>query len=199
MIWIVASMLAAWIAALGFMRVDRVVTAPGRVVSKASVIVVQPLETAIVRSIDVHEGQQVRSGDLLVRLDPTFSAADVGALQSQVSSLEAEVSRMQAEVDGLPFQYAGLDPSLLLQATIHAQRESELISKLESHRQKIDGLKSRRRGRRPMPPPSPSGWPSRKALSPCAKAGGDAIRQSPQLACRNRQPTRNRAQSLDRK
>ena len=40
-------------------------------------MVVQPLETSIVRSIDVHEGEQVHAGQLLARLDPTFAAADL--------------------------------------------------------------------------------------------------------------------------
>jgi hemolysin D len=141
-IWIVGSMLAAWLAALGLIRIDRVITAPGRVVSQAATIVVQPLETAIVRSIEVREGEKVRAGDLLARLDPTFAAADVGALQAQVSVLEAEVSRLQAEAEDRPFQYSGPDPSLSLQALIYTQREAERSSKLESYRQKIDGLKS---------------------------------------------------------
>jgi hemolysin D len=142
MIWIVGSMFAAWLAALGWIRIDRVITAPGRVVSQAATIVMQPLETAIVRSIDVREGQMVRAGDSLARLDPTFAAADVGALQAHVSVLEAEVSRLQAEVEDRPFQYSGPDPSLSLQALIYAQREAERTSRLESYRQKIDGLKS---------------------------------------------------------
>jgi hemolysin D len=141
-IWAIGCMFAACLAAMGLIPIDRVVTAQGKVVSQTSTMVVQPLETSIVRSIDVREGQQVRSGDLLARLDPTFAAADVGALQAQVSSLEAAVSRMQAEVEERPFQYSGLDPSLSLQAAIYAQRESERRSKLEYYRQKIDGLTS---------------------------------------------------------
>ena len=142
MIWMVGSMFAVFVAALALIDVDRVVTAAGRVVSKAGTIVVQPLETAIVRSIDVREGQQVRSGDVLARLDPTFATADVGALQAQVSSLEAAVSRMQAEVEERPFQYSGLDAPLSLQAAIYAQRESERKFKLEYYRQKIEALTS---------------------------------------------------------
>jgi hemolysin D len=140
MIWIVGSLFAVCVAALGLIPVDRVVVAAGRVVSKAATIVVQPLETSIVRSIDVREGQKVHSGELLARLDPTFAAADVGALQAQVLSLQAEVSRLQAEVEERPFRYGGPDPSLSLQAAIYAQRQSERRFKLEYYRQKIDGL-----------------------------------------------------------
>ena len=141
-IWAIGGMFAACLAAMGVIPIDRVVTAQGKVVSQASTMVVQPLETSIVRSIDVREGQQVRSGDVLAQLDPTFASADVGALQAQVSSLEAAVSRMQAEVEERPFQYSGLDPPLSLQAAIYAQREAERRFKLEYYRQKIDGLTS---------------------------------------------------------
>jgi hemolysin D len=142
LIWVIVSMFAGWVAALGFIQIDRVVTAHGRVVSKGSTIVVQPLDTAIVRSIDVREGQQVQSGELLARLDPTFATADVDALQAQVASIQAEVSRLRAEVEERPFTYIGLDSDLSLQAAIYARRDSERISKLESYRQKIDGLRS---------------------------------------------------------
>jgi hemolysin D len=142
LVWIVGTMFALWVAALGLISVDRVVTGSGRVVSQAATMVVQPLETSIVRSINVREGQQVQAGDLLARLDPTFSAADVDALQVQVSSMQAEVSRLQAELDGKPFEYAGSDPWMSLQAALYAQRDSERRLKLEYYRQKIDGLKS---------------------------------------------------------
>lgn len=142
LIWVVGSMLAAWLAALGLIHVDRVVTAAGRVVSKAPTIIVQPLDTAIVRSIEVREGQEVRSGDLLARLDPTFAAADVDALQARAASFQAEVSRLQAELDERPFEYSSSDPKLALQAAIYAQRASERAAKLEAYSQKIDSLKS---------------------------------------------------------
>jgi hemolysin D len=141
-VWAIGCMFAACLAAMGLIPIDRVVTAQGKVVSKASTMVVQPLETSIIHSINVREGQQVRSGDVLAQLDPTFASADVGALQAQVSSLEAAVSRMQAEVEERPFEYSGLDPPLSLQAAIYAQREAERRLKLEYYRQKIDGLTS---------------------------------------------------------
>jgi hemolysin D len=141
-VWAISSMFAACLLAMGLIHVDRVVSASARVVSKAATIVVQPLETAIVRSIDVREGQGVHAGDLLARLDPTFATADADALAAQVSSLQAEVTRLQAEADEKPFSYSGLDPSLALQAAIYAQRQAERSFKLENYRQKIDGLKA---------------------------------------------------------
>lgn len=142
MIWMIGGMFAACVAAMWLIPIDRVVTARGKVVSRAPMVVVQPLETSIVRSIDVTEGQSVHAGDVLARLDPTFTSADVGALQAQVASLQAEVARMQAEVEQRSFQYSGTDQPMLLQAGIYAQREAERNSKLEFYRQKIDALAS---------------------------------------------------------
>src|SRR5439155_6806402 len=119
-VWIIASMVFILVGAMALIPIDQVVTARGIVVSQSPTILVQPLETAIVRSIDVREGQQVRAGELLARLDPTFAAADLGALTAQVSSLEAEVSRLQAEAENKPFDYTGLDPDMALQGAIYA-------------------------------------------------------------------------------
>ena len=126
----------------GVIKVDQVVTAPGMVVARPSTIVVQPLETAIVRSIDVHQGDMVHAGQILARLDPTFAAADMGALVAQVSTLQAQVSRMQAEIENRPFTYTGLDPNMALQAAIYGQRQAEFNFKLENYRQKADSLQA---------------------------------------------------------
>ncbi len=139
-VWIVCALFVAVLVTMGLMPIDKVVTAQGKVVARAPTIVVQPLETAIVRSINVTEGQMVHAGDVVARLDPTFATADVGALAAQVDSLQAEVSRMQAEVQGRQFTYTGTDPALALQAAIFAQRQAERGYKLETYRQKISGL-----------------------------------------------------------
>ena len=140
--WIITSMVFALIALMGLIPVDQVITTRGIVVSQSPTILVQPLETAIVRSIDVRDGQLVHAGDLLARLDPTFAAADVGALSVQVAALQAAVTRLKAEADGLPFTYVGDDPTLLLQAAIFDQRQAERNSRLDNYAHKIDSLKA---------------------------------------------------------
>jgi hemolysin D len=135
-----SSMIAVLCVVTGVIQVDRVVTAPGIVVAKASTIVVQPLDTAIVRSIDVQPGDVVHAGQVLARLDPTFATADMGALVAQVSTLQAQVSRMQAEMENRPFTYSGTDPNMAFQASIYGQRQAEFNYKLENYQQKIDSL-----------------------------------------------------------
>jgi HlyD family secretion protein len=136
----VTSMIVVLFTLSGVIEVDRVVTAQGIVVAQSPTIVVQPLEAAIVRTIEVHVGDVVHAGQILARLDPTFAQADAGASAAQVSLLQAEVSRMQAEMENRPFTYSGLDPNMMFQASIYAQRQSEYKYKLENYRQKFDSL-----------------------------------------------------------
>ena len=93
-LWSVVSAVIASTAIAALFPMDMVVTGSGRVVSLQATNVVQPLETAIVRAINVREGQTVRAGEVLASLDPTFSGADVSALQANVKSFQAEVDRL---------------------------------------------------------------------------------------------------------
>ena len=130
------SMLVVILILSSVIEVDRVVTTAGVVVSRSPTIVIQPLDTAIVRSIDVNPGDVVHAGQVLARLDPTFATADMGALVAQVLDLQAQVSRMQAEIENRPFTYSGLDPNMAFQASIYGQRQAEFNFKLENYRQK---------------------------------------------------------------
>ena len=138
--WTVASLVAACFIAMTVIKVDKVVTASGKVVARSATIVVQPLETSIVRSIEVREGDQVRAGQVLARLDPTFAAADLETLKGQVATYHAQVERMTAEIENRPFTATGSDPHMALEAAIFAQREAEYNFKLENYRQKADSL-----------------------------------------------------------
>jgi hemolysin D len=52
-VWMITAMFFTCVIVMGVIRIDKVVTANGKVVSQAATLVVQPLETSIVRSIDV--------------------------------------------------------------------------------------------------------------------------------------------------
>jgi hemolysin D len=138
--WILFSSVIASFLLSGLIKIDKVVTTPGRVISKSPTLSVQTLDTAIIRSIEVKEGDPVHAGQVLARLDPTFAAADLSALTAQVSALQAQTARLQAELDNRPFGYTGLDPNLSLQAAIYAQRQAEYHYKLENYKQKADSM-----------------------------------------------------------
>ena len=142
MIWILAAMFICLVAAAALVPIDKVVTAPGRLVATQSTVVVQPLETAIVREIDVTEGQVVHKGDLLAKLDPTFSTSDRTAMSEQAASLRAEVARLTAEAAGVEYHPEVADPAAMIQEAILTQRRAERMSRLDNYRNKIDGLQA---------------------------------------------------------
>ena len=79
-------------------------------------------------------------GQVLARLDPTFAAADLEALKSQVAAYSAQVARLQSEMENRTFTYNGSDPHLALEVAIFAQRMAEYHFKLEGYRQKSESL-----------------------------------------------------------
>src|SRR5262249_3745280 len=71
---VVALMLATVGWAAGS-QVDMIVTSQGKLVTTRPNLVVQPLETSVIREIHVRAGDRVNRGELLATLDPTFSQA----------------------------------------------------------------------------------------------------------------------------
>jgi hemolysin D len=83
-----------------FSEVDQVVVAQGSLVNPRPNVVVQPLETSIVKSVDVRTGQVVKQGDTLAVLDATFIQADENQLQLRLASLETQVKGLEQELSG---------------------------------------------------------------------------------------------------
>ena len=135
------AMLLCMVGALGFITVDRVVTAQARVVSKNPNIVVQPLET-VDRALDRRAAKaRSEAGQVLARLDPTFAAADEGALDAQVASL-AGPGLALAGRSGRPAVHLHRHRSgSALQAAIYAQRRpSTTTSSRTTSRRSTDWL-----------------------------------------------------------
>jgi len=79
-----------------FGSVDIIATAQGKVVSTSRTKVIQPLESGVVRSIHVQDGQAVKEGDVLVEIDTTITEAEKDRLQKEYGKAELSVSRLRA-------------------------------------------------------------------------------------------------------
>lgn len=140
-LYVLAGLLVALVLWAGFAQVDRIVTAGGRLVTTAPMVVAQPLETAVVRGVDVQVGDRVRAGDRLATLDPTFAAADLADLTAKLASVEAQIGRLRAELDGGDFTPAN-NPDAAVQAAILERRRAEYRSRLASLDEKAGQLDS---------------------------------------------------------
>ncbi|HEY7386659.1 MAG TPA: HlyD family type I secretion periplasmic adaptor subunit [Beijerinckiaceae bacterium] len=77
------------------------VIAAGQVVVETNVKKVQHPTGGVVGEIRVRDGDQVTSGDLLLRLDETVTRANLSMISKQLDQFEARNARLTAERDGL--------------------------------------------------------------------------------------------------
>jgi hemolysin D len=130
------------------MRIDRVVTSvAGKLVSMERINVFQALDPSIIKSIDVHEGDEVGQGQLLATLDPTFSAADVKQLRLQVAALQAQVERDEAQLNDRQFVFPeSADPEIrqtaAMQREYYNQQVAQYKAQLASYDAKISQTKT---------------------------------------------------------
>lgn len=147
-LWVLAGLFVSMMLIAMMMRIDRVVSSTaGQIVTVDPTIVLGGLDQSLVRTIDVHEGQQVKAGQVLATLDPTFTASDVDALKAQVASLTAQIARCKAEIAHQPFTTAANPaPSLAgyfaLQSQYYIQRKAQFDAQVKSYDEQIAQYKA---------------------------------------------------------
>lgn len=118
--------------------VDKIVVAPGKLITTQPNVVVQPLETSVIRAIEVAVGDTVRKGQTLARLDPTFTQSDMDQLQSKAFSLEARIKRLEAELAGMVYAPTiNARPDELLEARVFVQRTAYYVAQMQNFEQQI--------------------------------------------------------------
>jgi hemolysin D len=124
-LYLVIALIIAAVSWASLASVDKIVTAPGKLITPHPNLVVQPLETSVIREVHVAVGDLVHKGDVLATLDPTFSQSDVSELRERISALDAEINRLEAELSNRDLTAsAGATPNDRLQARLFAERES---------------------------------------------------------------------------
>lgn len=124
-LWIVLALavaLALW-AALG--RVDVVAVAEGRLVPRSQLRIVQPAEGGVMRELLAREGERVRAGQVLARMDTRAADADAATLRNETALRRLQLRRIDAELRGAPLAAQPDDPPQL-HAQVEAQREARV-------------------------------------------------------------------------
>jgi len=136
-------------------KVDRIVVAQGRLITTTPTIVVQPLSTSIVRTINTRVGDVVEKDQVLVTLDATFASADLDQLSKQSLALDVQLRRIKAELANLPFsaqpgegEEGRLQEQLLKQRKVILARSKRTIDdKIAALHAKIDMIRVQLQGR----------------------------------------------------
>ena len=127
LLWVILGFFIVAFAWAAFTKIDRTVRARGRVVPSAKLQVVSNLEGGVIEQILVKPGQNVRKGDILIRLSPMLTGAAFDSSSASVSALEARVARLNAEVRGISPIYRGSGGGqVAVEQSLHAARRAEL-------------------------------------------------------------------------
>ena len=136
------AMLLIFIVWASVSEIDTVVIAPGRLVNPNQNIVVQPMETAMVQTVNVRLGQVVKKGDVLATLDPTFARADEDQLRTRLRSLDTQTRGLEAELTGKAGASDAADPDGKLQAQLSNERQANYKAQLGKLTETVERLKA---------------------------------------------------------
>lgn len=91
------ALMLAW-AALG--QLDVVAVAEGKLVPATYLKIVQPADAGVVKEILVREGETVKAGQVLMRMDTALSESDLKALTADLQNKRLALRRIDAEIAG---------------------------------------------------------------------------------------------------
>ncbi|MGH8705412.1 MAG: HlyD family type I secretion periplasmic adaptor subunit [Burkholderiales bacterium] len=101
--WMLRLLIALVACALlwaAFGRLDIVAVADGKLVPASYLKIVQPAEQGVVKEILVKEGEAVKEGQVLIRMDAVLTEADVKTLQSEYHNRRLALRRIDAQLAG---------------------------------------------------------------------------------------------------
>jgi membrane fusion protein, protease secretion system len=152
-LWVLAIGLGGFLLWASFAPLDEGVPSTGQVAIDTKRKAVQHPSGGIVKEVLVHEGDRVKEGQLLMRLDEAVARANYESMRQQYLQLRAQQGRLVAEQTGaatIAFHpdlvAAGQDPLIQQQVSNQQQlfqsRRASLRADLQSMQESIEGQKS---------------------------------------------------------
>ncbi len=126
-------------ATSGWATISGAVVAPAQIVVESNARRVQHPAGGVVAKVFVREGDLVKAGDVLVRLDATAARANAEILRAQVDELALKAVRLEAERDDAPAVLAPRAMALRLGSDHTGRRLREEQAILEGRRAGRDG------------------------------------------------------------
>ena len=112
-----------------FGKVDVVAVAQGKLVPQSYLKIVQPAEAGIVKEILVKEGDAVKEGQVLMRMDAKLQESDTKMVEAELKQRQLQIRRIDAELSGKPLTMKPGDDSIQFR---------QIESQYQSHRQAFE-------------------------------------------------------------
>lgn len=139
-IWLSAASMTVLLLWSAFAVLDEVTRGEGKVIPSRQIQILQSMDGGIVSEILAREGQTVKAGDLLLKVDPTRMVSSLRENQSQYLALLAKGARLRALAEGSRFvppdDVAKQAPEIVEQErTLYESRRAELDATIGVARQ----------------------------------------------------------------
>nr|WP_225988677.1 HlyD family type I secretion periplasmic adaptor subunit [Leclercia adecarboxylata] len=125
-LWAIFAFFIAMILWASLASIDEVTRGEGRAIPSSRLQKVQNLEGGIVAEVFVHEGEVVKAGTPLLRLDDTQFRSNAGETQADRLALQARIQRLTAQLNDA--STLTLAPEIVQQAPDIANGEMELFA-----------------------------------------------------------------------
>ena len=125
-LWAIFAFFIAMILWASLASIDEVTRGEGRAIPSSRLQKVQNLEGGIVAEVFVHEGEVVKAGAPLLRLDETQFRSNAGETQADRLALQARIQRLTAQLNDA--STLTLAPEIVQQAPDIANGEMELFA-----------------------------------------------------------------------
>lgn len=106
-------LLASAFTWMWFTQISSAVIAPGEVVVRGQPKQVQSLDGGVIERINVADGDVVKKGDVLLRLDPSLLEINLDMYRNRLGEVSAREARLEAEYQGLDAPVFEIDQTYL--------------------------------------------------------------------------------------
>lgn len=138
-IWAVLLLLVVGLVWAYFAEIEEVTRGAGKVIPSGQIQIVQNLEGGILKEVMVREGDIVKKGDPLLRIDDTRFSAPFKESRVKYFALKAKIARLEAEYEGVPL---AIPDDISSEYPDIGKREEELYqSRLKEYKTTIGILK----------------------------------------------------------
>ncbi len=137
-ITMIAALLIAFFVWASYSELEEITRGQGRVIPSSREQVIQSLDAGLLTELKVREGDLVKAGDLLLRIDDTRASALFRELAAKTTSLAASAARLRAEAFGGEPEYP---PEVLAEPEIVKRENRAFKARTEALETSLAGLK----------------------------------------------------------
>lgn len=141
LIWSSVALVLGFVIWAMYFHIDEVARAHGEVIASSRVQIIQTVDGGVLSELHVKEGDHVKAGQILARLDPTRVEAAAGEVDARIIGLRARIARLRAESTGQPTPRFPSDPDPALREQADIER-ALFVQRRQSLQEDISALQT---------------------------------------------------------